>query len=605
MHSNTLGQMKLSSIYSSKPEIFQDLRFSPGLNVVLAEIRLPENLEKDTHNLGKSTLGRLLDFCLLGGFGSDLFLYRHKDRFADFVFFLELEIGPASFLTLRRSVEENTKISFKRHNRQYQNYRDLEEQDWDHYRQPLDRSKEILDGILNLQALKPYAFRKGIGYILRSQDDYRDVFQLSAFRGGHADWKPFVAQLLGFDSSLVSAHYAKEAESDRLTETIKLVQSELVGVDTDPSKVDGLLLLKQQEANRKRELLDVFDFRPGEEDRNRQVVDELDARISRRNDRRYVLSFNKRKLEESLAEGEVLFDPARASRLFQEAGILFEGQIKRDFEQLIEFNRAITEERRQYLTQELSDVDREIGQVNQELLDLNHQRSQALSFLRDIDAFEKYRVLTDELSEIQAEVIALETQRESIRRLQELRIKQRETDSELGQLATRLDIEQRSKNESQESKYSSIRLIFSDIVDRVISQSALIAGTLNGKSHFEFTADIIGVTGDASSAGRGTSYKKLLCVAFDLTLMRAHEKEGYPKFVFHDGIFEGLDDRKKANLLEVVREYCDLGFQQIITLIDSDMPPSISNQHVFSEDEIVLTLHDEGEDGLLFKMPTW
>jgi len=38
----------------------------------------------------------------------------------------------------------------------------------------------------------------------------------------------------------------------------------------------------------------------------------------------------------------------------------------------------------------------------------------------------------------------------------------------------------------------------------------------------------------------------------------------------------------------------------------SDLPKRTSeNNEVFDSEEIVLTLHDEGPDGLLFKMATW
>jgi uncharacterized protein YydD (DUF2326 family) len=62
---NMWDTMKLSKLYSNKPDLFEPRHFVTGLNVVLAEIRLPENHKKDTHNLGKTTLGRLLDFCFL------------------------------------------------------------------------------------------------------------------------------------------------------------------------------------------------------------------------------------------------------------------------------------------------------------------------------------------------------------------------------------------------------------------------------------------------------------------------------------------------------------------------------------------------------------
>ncbi len=67
------------------------IEFSRELNVVLAEIRLPENRDRDTHNLGKTTLGRLIDFGFLAGRDANFFLFRHLDRFLDFVFYLEIE----------------------------------------------------------------------------------------------------------------------------------------------------------------------------------------------------------------------------------------------------------------------------------------------------------------------------------------------------------------------------------------------------------------------------------------------------------------------------------------------------------------------------------
>jgi len=96
--------MKLSKLYSNKPDLFETIIFSSGLNVIQAEIRLPENKKKDTHNLGKSTLGKLLDFCFLSQKKSEFFLFKHEQLFKQFVFFLELELEDGSYLTIRRGV---------------------------------------------------------------------------------------------------------------------------------------------------------------------------------------------------------------------------------------------------------------------------------------------------------------------------------------------------------------------------------------------------------------------------------------------------------------------------------------------------------------------
>jgi uncharacterized protein YydD (DUF2326 family) len=93
--------MKLSRLYCNKPDIFGPVDFVPGLNVVMAEIRLPENKKKDTHNLGKTTLGRILDFSFLAGRDPKFFLFKHIDVFKDFIFFLEIELIDASYLKTR------------------------------------------------------------------------------------------------------------------------------------------------------------------------------------------------------------------------------------------------------------------------------------------------------------------------------------------------------------------------------------------------------------------------------------------------------------------------------------------------------------------------
>ena len=157
--------MKLSRLYSNKPELFEPIEFLAGLNVIMAEIRLPGNRDRDTHNLGKTTLGRVLDFCFLAGRDASFFLFKHTDLFKDFVFFLEVELIDASYLTIRRSVEEASRVSFKKHEARHQDFTGLPESEWDHVNLPFERSRELLDSLLDWRALKPWSYRKGIGYL--------------------------------------------------------------------------------------------------------------------------------------------------------------------------------------------------------------------------------------------------------------------------------------------------------------------------------------------------------------------------------------------------------------------------------------------------------
>jgi uncharacterized protein YydD (DUF2326 family) len=207
---------------------------------------------------------------------------------------------------------------------------------------------------------------------------------------------------------------------------------------------------------------------------------------------------------------------------------------------------------------------------------------------------------------LRADITSLERQRGFLHRLQELRTDIRALTEERGHLQTQIEVDVERQNSDKNSLFSVIRLFFSEIVEEVINRKALLSVSPNKEGHLEFKAEILDESGNATSADLGHTYRKLLCIAFDMAILRAHIEDKFPRFVYHDGVFESLDDRKKENLLTVIRRYADLGLQPTITLIDSDLPlRTEKNELVFSKEEIVVSLHDENEQGRLFKIKAW
>jgi uncharacterized protein YydD (DUF2326 family) len=147
---------------------------------------------------------------------------------------------------------------------------------------------------------------------------------------------------------------------------------------------------------------------------------------------------------------------------------------------------------------------------------------------------------------------------------------------------------------------------FSGQLKDVLGRDAIFSVSLNGEGNLEFRTDFVDGNELSTSEADGTSYKKLLCVAFDLAIVRAHLEGAFPRFVFHDGIFELLDPRPKTNLLNSVRAYTDLGIQSIITVMDFELPTSEEDSDAgLNEDDIILRLHDDGEQGQLFHFAGW
>ncbi len=600
--------MKLSKAYSNRPSVFEPVRFNEGLNAIVAEIRLPQNLHRDTHNLGKSTFGLLLDFCLLSTRDPSMSLIKH-DSFNDFEFFLELRLVTGGLLTIRRSVEESSKISFKRHLEHDQDLIDLPEDQWDHYLVPFERARSILDGYLDLTDLKPWNFRNGIGYLLRGQGDYSDVFQLQRFASAHKDWKPFIAHILGFDSESIKKYYEIEERVEELRDDVGRLELSAGTAVADSGKLDGLISIKQKEIDRIQSRLEQFDFRQADVEGIGKIVDELDEQLADLNQRKYVLTFDIKRLSTALKNSQPLFSTEDAASIFGEAGIIFDGQIKRDFDQLLEFNRAIGMERKEFLSEDRTERRRELRQVNGEIEKLNVERSKLLSYVTSPDSIQKYKSASNTLVDLRAQLLALQNQRSSVDEMKRLRETKRAAESELVELGRTIEADVAAKSASDNTGlFGSIRTYFDDIIRSVIDRDALLAVSLNNKTHPVFSAEIMDDSGKATSADLGTSYKKLLCVAFDLALVRGHLDTRYPKFVYHDGIFETLDPRKKLALLGLMREYADLGVQQIITLLDSDAPianDDDSSIPSITEDETIVKLHDEGDQGRLFKMKSW
>ncbi|MBA1445579.1 MAG: DUF2326 domain-containing protein [Chromatiales bacterium] len=596
--------MRLSQLYCNRPDQFGPIRFNPGINVVLGEIRLPKNRDKDTHNLGKTTLARVLDFCLLRKRHKEFFLFK-QTQFAEFVFFLELETLDGKYLTIKRSVAQHSRISFKHHSEPLRDYLDLTEADWDHPAVPFKRARQMLDGALDLRAIQPWDYRMPVSYALRTQRDFNDVFQLDKFRGPHADWKPYIAHLLGFDADLVRENYELARQIESLEETIKSIRAELIGVDTNLDTIEGLLTLKSEDADALGRRIDAFDFRLADAKVNKELVDDLDRQIGDSNQQRYYLSINRDKITRSLEEHRVLFDPESASLLFEEAGQTFPKQIRKEFDDLIRFNRAITDERKEYLVRELKTLDEELRELETRLDGLNERRKEALSFLKDADSIKKYRTLNKQLVNMRAEIERMGFQRNALLRQREKVRGQRRLEERRSQVQQQLedDIEAQA---SSESRYQAIRKFVSEITQQVLDRKALVSTRLNQQGNIEFSAEYLGADGKTSSEDQGKSYRQVLCAAFDLAVARVLAEQPFIRFLYHDGLLEGLDNRKKLNLIQTVRRFAGFGIQQIVTVIDSDLPVGDDGERFeFREGEVVLRLHDEDESGRLFRMVGW
>jgi uncharacterized protein YydD (DUF2326 family) len=595
--------MIFSKVYSNKPDIFPPILFRRGLNVILARVRDRKDKTKDSHNLGKTLLIDLLDFCLLSDPDKEFFLKMHKDRFVGFVFFLELGLDDGGFITIRRGVDEPSKISFKRHDKPNADFTDIAETEWDHTRLAFERSVTLLDGALNLTMNKPWSYRKGCGYFMRKQEDFRDVFQLNRFsKGKDRDWKPYVAHFLGFNSELVARKYDLDEEVEKLRARYEEIQGSVNLKVGDYDRLKGQIEIKEDEVGTKQIRLDEFDFREKEVGMASELAEQVEERIGELNTEIYNLRFDLDQAETG-AQTDLPFNIEEVNTVFREAGLFFPDQLKRDYEELVAFNRRIIEERQQHLKARAAELRQRLATTEGEHSELSAKRQQYLAVLKQRDSLKKFKQLQSSLDQERA-LLAL--MKEKFKRLDEMLKLIAEIKKAIAERDASSEIIAEMVRKSS-GRFSDIRKRFAKIIRDVLGRSAELYVRPNEKGNLEFRAEFQegGVEDVFTSESKGTTYKKFLCMAFDAAVAEACAKERFFHFIYHDGALETEDNRRKIQWLETVRGACsEYGIQYVMTAIDDDVPRDDEDKRIdFDPAEIIRELHDQGDDGRLFKMP--
>ena len=599
--------MKFVRLYSNRPRVFPPIVFRlTGLNVVLATVRKPDNPNRDTHSLGKTLLAHFLDFMLLKEVDRDFFTRKNAARFADFVFFLELLLPDGvSHVTIRRPCATDTKISLLRHERVdgTMPFVNLEDAHWDHLNLAIGKATELLDGYLAFDVLpKRWDYRKGVSYFLRTQHDYRDPFRVEKFqRAKDVEWKPYVADLLGLPGRYVERKYKADQAAEGSEQGALVLAQTASYKENDYDRVKALIERKEIEARQREAQLSTFSFHEAEMEISDDLVSSVEAGIGRVEQQRY---YKKRDLEtakEGLAN-PLKFETDEVAELYRECQINLPDQLVRSYGELESFNRQLVQERNKYLKRRIVTLEAEVEQLRVQHEELSARRQNYLQVLKNKESMQRYKRLQLEALRMAEELQQMKQQLERLGDIAELRSKGREAERSAQVLADRIERAVYTPPE----QFTSIRQRFGWIVDECLKKAAVLYVNQNAERNIEFHADIERSTGsmELTSESEGSTYTKFLCIAFDLSVLAEYANHRFFHFVYHDGALEGLDNRKKLQLLRVVDEYCQrYNIQYILSAIQHELPHTADGKiREFPKAEIIRELHDNGDSGRLFRM---
>lgn len=599
--------MQLSKLYTNQPK-FKNIEFNlNGLNIVYAEVKSESSEKKNSHDLGKTKLAELIDFLLLKEIDKKHFLLKirkeEKSIFEDYIFYLEIYLNSGEYLTIKRGVSENTKISITIQDQKTSAF--IPPSTWDYERLAIKRAKQILSDILAFDFFKskPYLYRKAISYSLRRQDDFKDVYKLNKFSAGRdVDWKPFMFDLLGFDGDLLRLKYQNDDKIESIRQFVKNLKTEYSVNVEERDTIVAEKSIVQTDFQEIEQQIDRFNFYEQDKKLIREGIEEIEHEINELNTISYQLNFEIEKLQSSI-KNNFSFDIKKVEKVFKETETYFPEKLAADYGELMAFNAQLTTERNKLLKSTLKSKNAELAQVNEQLSSVNKKREVLLSNLTDSDTFSKFKTYQKELVKVEGKLLAFD---DKLKAIDKIISKEKDIDTLKEKIkSTAKQLKQVFQATDVNDKYQLIRSNFTRFYKVVMNENALLSWNINKEGNVVFIPPKVkskNNNNEDTAKDEGNTYMKLLCVAFDLAILTAYNKESYYRFVYHDDVLSQQDNGIKTRLLELlhtlIKEY---KLQYILSVIKSDLPVDKDDRFAeFPDDQIVLKLHDKDPSGTLF-----
>lgn len=573
-------------IFSDLPS-FKELRFTRGLNLILAEQSAGATSRQTRNGVGKTSFIELVHF-LMGSDASKDSLFR-KDELLPFQFGVEADLFGRTHQWLR-SGSSPSKFNFIDSNETSIDDRIARLLDKDNslnttsMRSILGDSFFDIDEDIRAETAGP-TFRSLFSYFARRERSgaFGDPFR-QASQQQTGDRQVALSYLLDFDWTIPQAWELVRKREKSLKNLRDVLKEGALGAPIGTaSEIRSLLAIARSETDRLRSQIDEFVVEPAYVDLESEA-DDLTRQIAQLRLDNAVDQDLFRHLSEAI-DAEDRGEPSvdRLDDLYREVGVLLPESVNARLEDVRTFHTAVVENRRSYLDSEIASTERRIEQRHNQMETLDRRRAPIMGILRSSGAIDTLIALQGEQSRLESRVETLESQYETAVQVESDRV---DLEVERAELQRRLarDIAERS------ALLDRIVVAFEELSRELYEEpgTLVLDETRNGP---EWQADV------PAAMSRGIGNMQVLC--FDLVLMRMLSERGAgPGFLIHDShIFDGVDERQVATGLRLGAEMAERNDFQYIVTMNTDVVPS-----GFDADQyrLPVELTDSSVDGGLF-----
>ncbi len=578
----------IHEITSTLPS-FKTLKFSAGLNIVIATKSLGATEKQSRNGAGKTSLVELIHF-LLGSDARKNGIFRSTDL-RSYNFSMKLDLYGSTF-KVSRSGAKPSKVLVEGDCRLFPSeikaVRELGEQ---------EISNEVWKAILGnaffdlpISTGSRYAptFRLLFPYFSRRQES--DGFSIPL---QHTQKQPLyqqqvaVSRLLNLDEQIAQDFEEYRVRKKLLNTLTKAAKTETLGSYIGSSSII-LRDLALAEKKVRRIGAQVQNFRIVEEyETLENEADILTQQISSINDE-ITMDLKRVSQIEEFNSSETPPDVRELQKVYGDLGVIMPEIVAKRYEDVLKFHEAVIRNRRKHLATELDIAQERVRSKRIKRGELDTRRKQIMDILSSGGALAHYTKLTEELARTEGEV-----------RVLTLRLKDAER---IENTKTELQAEQVRIFSALQTDYSE-RANF--VKEAVVAYEALSEALYKRAGQLTINPTQNGLEINFAIAGqrsKGISNMQIFC--FDLMLMDLVAKRGIGTgFLVHDShLYDGVDERQIARAIQLGAKHSKEYKYQYIVTMNSDAVPRDGFDQDFRIDDYFndVRLTDAAETGGLF-----
>ncbi len=562
-------------------EIIRQIKFRQGVNLILDKSNHNQSTETG-NNVGKSTVLRLIGFCL-GGKKEKIYQdpeFRGRNENANRIKqFLEKDkVYVELILTKNLSNQEAEKITIGRN---FLNRPDKIQEINSNAVSNDDFPKKLAQLIFNFHFQKP-SFRQIICRNIRhnTQALNNTVKPLDGYPS-NSEYEAIYLYWMGM---------SRYSDSNKIELTTKLKTEETFKKQTEQSQGNTLNSIKQKilayqgqiaQLNEQKKNFNLNEnYIQDLEQLNqiKQTINQLKTQVVSLTMKKNLILESQAELDKTSPKIEI----GKVQFLYSEAKKLLPN-LQKSFEDVLLFHKKMIEEKKRFIGQELPQVDTDLGEYEKQQERLLEREAELSQKLQKTGALEELEQLIQQLTKGHEEKGRLEKVKEILEK----------TEANINQWKRNLSIlNQRLQEENPkiEKKIASFNTHFAKISRSLYDEAFLLSHEFSeskGQTNLKLT--IKGL-----EENPGTGGKRGEIIAFDLAYIQFAETLKIPhvNFILHDQIENIHDNQISTILLEAVQE---INCQYVIPVLQDKLPENIDTSQYS-----VLTL---SQNDKLFKLP--